>query len=427
MVTSFYQGNIIDFFKIEFKSFYKVFLNLSLYKRFLIILFFFLPGLMIIGRAAADLAVVLIVLSFILRSVIVFDWYWLKIHWVKFSIIFWIVGLISSSLSQFPEISLLNCLPWIRFPLLAVALVYWVFNKIDAKFILIFILFLYFFLLCIVSLYEILFLNYGPYLYLPFGNPMVGSFYTKVLAPVFLLFIYIYLRCEFLLKVISFLFILIFIYIFIESGNRAGCFGVFLSSITFLFLLKPNPRSILLPIFLSLIFITMMIYFNEGLRFRFFGFMLTDEDETNLITGLGTIQTYKSIFGNSFFYFKENFILGVGPTNIQNILWGEIVFYDYYPEHPHNHYLQVFAETGLVGGIVYVSIILSMFINFYRTNHVKSPFLDNFFSILPFSFLVLLFWPLANSFDLYGQQQNVFLWYGVSLCLIINSKDTISN
>ena len=52
-------------------------------------------------------------------------------------------------------------------------------------------------------------------------------------------------------------------------------------------------------------------------------------------------------------------------TNTENNL---IKNFDPYKisEHPHNHYIQAFAETGIIGGLAYICIFMSMGYNLYK-------------------------------------------------------------
>ena len=34
---------------------------------------------------------------------------------------------------------------------------------------------------------------------------------------------------------------------------------------------------------------------------------------------------------------------------------------------------------------------------------------------------ICIFWPFANNYDLFGQQQNSYLWYVISILLVSNS------
>ena len=118
-------------------------------------------------------------------------------------------------------------------------------------------------------------------------------------------------------------------------------------------------------------------------------------------------------------------LFGVGPTNIQNYLEINIIQnFDPYQnnEHPHNHYIQAFSETGLFGGFCYSAMIIYLIKHIYITiNNYKTKI-----SILKYSAFVssiCLLWPFGNTYDLYGQQQNAFLWYCISLYFVIRNID----
>ena len=86
-------------------------------------------------------------------------------------------------------------------------------------------------------------------------------------------------------------------------------------------------------------------------------------------------------------------------------------------EHPHNHFIQAFAETGIIGGISYVLMFLFIILSsFKKTTHQNNSF-DCMISQAVFitSICVLSF---ANNHDLFGQQQNAYLWYVISIILV---------
>ena len=122
-------------------------------------------------------------------------------------------------------------------------------------------------------------------------------------------------------------------------------------------------------------------------------------------------------------------MLGVGPTNVQNYLESNLIKnFDPYKisEHPHNHYIQAFAETGIIGGLAYIGIFISISYNLYKKTNYCYSFMDNLIIRSIFVTSICLFWPFANNYDLFGQQQNAFLWYILSI-IFVSYKTIKSN
>ena len=82
--------------------------------------------------------------------------------------------------------------------------------------------------------------------------------------------------------------------------------------------------------------------------------------------------------------------------------------------HPHNFYIQMAGETGIIGLITgtvfFISIIAVCY--FARKRNPDNVFVAVAF-IVPFS----LFWPIASSSDLFGQWNNCFMWSAIALAL----------
>jgi O-antigen ligase len=114
---------------------------------------------------------------------------------------------------------------------------------------------------------------------------------------------------------------------------------------------------------------------------------------------------------------QQNLLVGVGTANYR-LVSKEGSLDDHVgtrPDvHPHNYYVQIFAETGVIGllfGVIFLSsIVWTAFKESMRNR-------DNVFVatawIIPFG----IFWPIATGADFFGQWNNVFVWSSVALAL----------
>ena len=83
------------------------------------------PFILLIERSPADIWVSILALTFVVRSIIKCDGEWLRVFWVRASFVFLAVCMVSSVLSVMPFYAFSEGLAWFRFPLFAMATVFW--------------------------------------------------------------------------------------------------------------------------------------------------------------------------------------------------------------------------------------------------------------------------------------------------------------
>ena len=94
---------------------------------------YLLPLLLVFSRSLADITIVLISLLFLYHSYKNIGWHWVKEKWFCFALIFTIYCLtINSAMSIEPTETLAYSLFFIRWPIFAMALSYWILNDIKS-------------------------------------------------------------------------------------------------------------------------------------------------------------------------------------------------------------------------------------------------------------------------------------------------------
>ena len=87
--------------------------------------------------------------------------------------------------------------------------------------------------------------------------------------------------------------------------------------------------------------------------------------------------------------------------------------------HPHNFYVQLFAETGLIGLIFGICMIFSIIKDCFKARKIdpNCPMLCSAF-VVPFA----IFFPIQQFGSFFGQWGNLFIWFAIGFALSQNQN-----
>ena len=222
---------------------------------------------------------------------------------------------------------------------------------------------------------------------------------------------------------------IIFFSTLIMTGNRMPTI-VFLFSVTLILIFQKQTRKFLIPfvIIFSLIFL-ILFKSNITVRNNFLSFYAEISKMTQLVAD-------KDFFNkNSNWYLKE-FSSFYHTWLINKYIGGGIKNFRYYcharPQnvkdpnfvcnmHPHNYYLEILTETGVIGFVLVVTIFLYIvYLSFIKKYFLNSNLKNNNL-IIPFIFLFLAeIFPLKStgSFFTTGNSTYLFLLIGIIIGLV---------
>jgi O-antigen ligase len=418
------SNNFLNNNKFEFRKDIRVFIP------------YILPFLLIYSRSIADITIVLISSLFLYKSIKEKNWEWVKNKWFIFALIFWLYCIIINSyLSIAPLESLSYSIFFIRWPLFAIALAYWIFKDLkDLK--------RFLFSMTIVLLFIIFdtwwqffftkdLFGFEPWsperLTGPFkGNPHVGAWLAKLaLLPPLILVIYNHFKLSINQNFLIFLsFVtatILFLTIFI-SGERMALLLI-LACIIFYFggLISDNKIS-KYKVFIILILTVLCIgifanLFPESAQRAIFS---TIDKITNWKTsdyGLVWKSAYdvwmqSPFFGAGLHKYREACVnLGIYGTSHLNAIGGGVCF------HPHNISLELLSETGIFGFLLFYLMVISLLISNLKNYFLKRDWLS--FSLI-FSVLFTCFLPIASSTSFFSNKYGAIIWLLVGTMLSIN-------
>ncbi len=194
-----------------------------------------------------------------------------------------------------------------------------------------------------------------------FGDEWImGSYLSRLFPLLFALFL-IKQKKRFEIYYIGFLFILVDVLIYM-SGERTAFFFLNLSTIFIIILIKEYQKFRLVTFVIALICISVLSINSSELTDRMFVDTAKDmgltknstEKENNSkdeveVTIFGPV--YDSLIRTAYNMFKDKPILGHGPKMFRVLCKNEKYAVGKYScqTHPHNFYVQLLAETGIVG------------------------------------------------------------------------------
>jgi O-antigen ligase len=114
---------------------------------------------------------------------------------------------------------------------------------------------------------------------------------------------------------------------------------------------------------------------------------------------------------------QNNLMFGIGTGNYGLVAYEGVLdgLENVRPDvHPHNFYIQLLLETGVIGFLLGVLFLWSIIWKCFKQSLINR---NNVVAatawIIPFG----LFWPLATTADFFGQWNNIFIWSATALSL----------
>lgn len=214
---------------------------------------------------------------------------------------------------------------------------------------------------------------------------------------------------------VSSLLSIFFIYL---TKTRSSWLGLFLAfiflNIYIILKLKEQNSSYIFKRFMIIIPV-IIITLSSILLIEVKGFSINKE-----LLNSGTFNTRITLWRNSMEMAKDKVILGVGPNNFQ-------VFYPYYhtrgrkdstfsermqPVNTHNEFIQHFSELGIIGGVLFIAIIVitgAYLIRLYKDyNHTK-----NKLFFISLTGVIIIFFIIFNLSFFYSRQTGLLIYYSI--------------
>ncbi|MDA7454411.1 O-antigen ligase family protein, partial [Candidatus Pelagibacter ubique] len=382
-----------------------------------------LPILLITGPFLSDFALTSIGILFVINSIKNKIYYYYNNFFFKIFIVFYVVIIFSSLLSDgYILFSLEKSIAYIRFGIFSLGVFYLVDkdpNLIKKVF---YSLLFCFFILSLDGFLQFYsgknilgFTKYATRISSFFGDELVlGSYMARLFPILFGFFTIIYSEKKnnyFLFLIIS-TFISSEIIIFL-SGERTAFFFLNLSAL-FIIILSPKFRILRFSMLIISAFIIILI----SLKFPLYKERIFDQTLTQFNININKDEKlfkqfkdknihifshkHHSHYLSAYKIFLDHKIIGIGPKNFRNVCSKEKYFINKYSctSHPHNTYVQLLAETGLLGFIIVFFIFMTLIA--YSFKHLyfqiyKKRLLFNSYQVSLMSAILITLWPFAPS------------------------------
>lgn len=401
---------------------------------------FLLPLTILTGPFFPDFIASILAVLFLIIVIKNKNWKYLNNYFSIFFFIFYFYLFVNSLLSDYKIQSLSSSLFYFRFGFFALAVWYVIDNNKDflKSFFIILSLTYIFALFCgyfqyfngtnpfgIVS-------AYGSRLTLPLNDKMVlGSYLVRLFPLMLALALLMLSKKKYIIFLIAILLILTDVLIFL-SGERTALGLNLLSIILFIILLSNLKLLRIITLIFSIILMIVISSVDKDVRKRnidqTISQMNLNDDEGNIIP---FSLLHQRMYLSAWKMFADKPVFGLGPNSFRNNCSEEKYSYgdpgSSCNTHPHNTYLQLLAETGIVGFLFVISIPL--LILFYFIKHLVSIVRQKSYIISDYNLCLMIaifinLWPLAPTMNFFNNWINIiyFLPIGFYISSTFNNK-----
>jgi O-antigen ligase len=255
----------------------------------------------------------------------------------------------------------------------------------------------------------------------PFGEELViGAFISIMSVP--LISYFLEKNKNFNFKFILFFLIYFFFIIILALSGERLSFIIFLFSTFIILTLNYNLKKIL-TILVFLIFLLGVIYTsNKQVKSRV-------DDFNNIINNFYE-SSYGRLYESSFLLFKKNYVFGVGLKNYRYDCDNQTDprpnnIYQFCSTHPHNFYLEILVETGLIGSTLLLLSIITLLVYLYKKIIYLKNKHNNYLSLLYGNIIIIVVYifPLKTSGSFFTTWNASFFWLNVGMALLLTRQD----
>lgn len=398
-----------------------------------------LPAFLVSGPFLSDLAITICAITFLLNSYKNNLLFYYKNYFFYFFISFYIYLNLSSLFSSNIIFSLKTSLPYVRFLIFALS-TWYILDNNDKKLVkyLTYCYCIVFIILGIDGVYQ--YINRHNLLGYPliadrvsslFGDELIlGSFVSRNF-PLFLGLFFLHSKNYNLSKTTKIIFYIIIIFIpflVFLSGGRSAFFYILLSTTYILIYLFNKKIFVIYLVSFSLV-ISGIFLLNERFSARIINTTLSQiinhnemgEKKLNLFS-----KTHEGHYLSAIKIFKDNMILGAGPKSFRIKCLEEKykAYSDLCITHPHNTYVQLLSETGMVGFFLILFLLILLFLSSVKMIYHKYFLKKNIETLKVFlfsSFLITL-WPIVPTGNFFHNWLNVIFYLPLGFFLWLHYK-----
>jgi len=140
--------------------------------------------------------------------------------------------------------------------------------------------------------------------------------------------------------------------------------------------------------------------------------------EENKKEFIGYFKIYKSVF----YLWSENPIIGSGTRSFQKVCLNKQLNANNFAcsTHPHNIYLEILSNQGLLGFVTFILFVITLLINFYKKITSEISKNKNIINILFLIILISELWPLRSYGSIFQTVNGSIFWF--TLALISSNK-----
>ena len=390
--------------------------SLSKLDKYMTLFWFLGPFIYLIERDPADLWLTLICVIFLARCIKRKDWSWVNQIWFKSALALWIYGLLSAIAGPDPLFTFQQGFVWIRFPLYAAAAQVWLAKDRDIRIVMLLSILIGMLIMCGILIAETL-IDPKVRLQWPYGDLVPGGYISKVSLPLFCVLIAIAVSKKNKAGIFSGFIGLLSIFVSALTGERTNfliraCGGILASVIW-----KPKFIMFSTLVLIEILAVLVLFFTRPDLSDRFSRQFLN----TIPLVNTSDNNPYWGAWRGGIQQGLLDPIKGIGPSGTRNTCstldtslpkW--LPGKNYCGNHPHNFYVQLFAETGILGLLFGCIMFVSIIISCYRARKYN---FDCPMAATAFVVPLGLFFPIQQFGSFYGQWGNLFTWFAIGFAL----------